>query len=67
MARLTNKTEEEVWDTDFSDLKIDEHARELTKCLANRFRGGVRISTGRFYTEEEWENKRNKVLSTPLP
>jgi len=67
MTQLTNKTEEEVWDTDLSDLKIDEKTREITMKLANRFRGGVRISTGRFYTDKEWENKREKVLSTALP
>jgi len=66
MARLINKTEEEVWDTDFSDLKVDENARELTKSLANRFRGGVRISLGKFYTDEEWESRRKKILNTPL-
>jgi len=67
MARLINKTKEEVWDTHFSDLRIDENARELTKRLANRFRGGVRISMGKFYTDEEWERRREKILSTPLP
>ena len=66
MARLTNKTEEEVWDTDFSDLKIDENTKKITKRLANRFRGGVRISTGMFYTDEEWEKKREKIINTPL-
>lgn len=67
MARLINKTDGEIWDTDFSDLKINEETREMTKSLAHRFRGGVRISLGKFYTDEEFEKRRKKILNTPLP
>ena len=33
----------------------------------HRFRGGVRISTGRVWETEEYEERRNRVLNTPLP
>ncbi len=67
-TRLVNKTTEEMWDTDFADLKINENTKKQTKRHADRFfRGGVRISTGRFCSDEEWEKKRERVLITPLP
>ena len=31
------------------------------------YRGGVRISTKRVWTDAEYENRRRKVLSQPLP
>ena len=33
----------------------------------HRFRGGFRISTGRFWTDDDFDNRRRKVLSTDLP
>jgi hypothetical protein len=32
-----------------------------------RFRGGVRISTGRVWDTVEYEDRRKRVLNTPLP
>ena len=32
-----------------------------------RFRGGVRISTGRIWESAEYEQRRKRVLDTPLP
>lgn len=32
-----------------------------------RFRGGVRISTGRIWESAEYEQRRKRVLETPLP
>jgi hypothetical protein len=32
-----------------------------------RFRGGMRISTGRIWRDDEFEERRRKVLSTPVP
>jgi hypothetical protein len=33
----------------------------------SRFRGSMRVSTGRVWTDREFEKYREKVLSTPLP
>lgn len=64
---LSGKTEDEVWEYEFPDLKIDENTREIAKKLSHRYRGSVRMSTGLFYTDTEWEEKRKRILNTPLP
>ncbi|MEA1950852.1 MAG: hypothetical protein U9N87_05675 [Planctomycetota bacterium] len=32
-----------------------------------RLRGSIRMATGRVWDDEEYEERRNKVLNTPLP
>ncbi len=46
---------------------ITERARRVTLRNAHRFRGSVRITCGRFYTDEEYEAKRERILAKPLP
>jgi hypothetical protein len=46
---------------------ITEDIRRHTIEHSARFRGSVRLSTGAFWTDEEYEREREKVLSTPLP
>ncbi|KPK75781.1 MAG: hypothetical protein AMJ79_09735 [Phycisphaerae bacterium SM23_30] len=46
---------------------ITEEIRKQTREQAARYRGGVRVSTGRFWTDAEYKKYRDKVLSTPLP
>jgi hypothetical protein len=53
-----------VTDEDLGNAKFD---RELTKQYAGKHRGSVRISTGRFYTEEEWQQRRKQLLKVKLP
>lgn len=50
--------------TDFGPIKID---KEKTKKFSLRHRGNVRLSSGRYYTNEEFIERRNRVLSKPLP
>lgn len=47
--------------------KITEDIREQTKDHSDRFRGSVRLSAGRFWTDAEYQQRRTKVLSTQLP
>ena len=54
----------DVTDEDFRDAKFD---RELTEKFAGKHRGSVRISTGRFYTNEEWDQRRKILLKVKLP
>lgn len=54
----------DIWDTDFEEPGLD---RKLTEKFAIKHRGSVRISKGLFYTKEEWEERRSKVLNKPLP
>ena len=64
----TQRGWEELINVDFPEAPhITEEARELTKRESNRFRGSVRMSLGEFWTEEEYEQFREKVLNTPLP
>lgn len=46
---------------------ITEETVQCTVANSNQFRGSVRASTGRIYTDEEYTTWRDKVLSTPLP
>lgn len=46
---------------------ITENVREITKKNASRFRGSVRLSTGRIWTDEEFEARRKIANTKPLP
>ena len=55
-------------DTDLPPMgSITDVSRENTKRYAVKYRGSVRISLGRFLTDEEYENHRKKSLAKPLP
>lgn len=54
----------DIWDIGFRDAEFD---RELTVAFGSKHRGSVRLAMGLFYTNEEWEEIRRRVLQTPLP
>ena len=60
--KLLGKTD--IWDIDFKQPMFD---RDLTMMFSSKHRGSVRLSMGLFYTKEEWDRVREKVLNTPLP
>lgn len=39
----------------------------VTNCLNYEINGDMRLSLGRFMTNQEYEVYRNKILSRPLP
>ena len=44
--------------------------KEVISCILNeasRFRGGVRLSIGRIWTNKEYDERRKRILNTPLP
>ena len=47
--------------------KITDEIRKTVVAQAERYRGSVRIATGHFYTDEEYELRRRTVRSTPMP
>lgn len=47
--------------------KITEEIRRETIAQSGRFRGGVRLATGTFWTDEEYQRLRTEVMNTPLP
>jgi len=46
---------------------ITDKTKEVTQAESHRFRGSVRIALGKFYTDEEYEARRKRILNTPLP
>jgi hypothetical protein len=46
---------------------ITDEIRAETVKESVRFRGGVRLATGQFWTDEEYKDFRKKILNTPLP
>lgn len=58
----------EVVKTDFPEMGvITEKTKERIEKHRRCFRGGVRISTGRIWEDAKYEERRTKVLRTPLP
>lgn len=52
----------------FPRFKITEKLRDNIKVHPLSYQNcDVRIRLGLFYTEKEWEEKRNKILSKKLP
>lgn len=45
---------------------VTKESIECTLKEARRFRGSVRLSTGRLWTDEDFEARRNRVLNIPL-
>lgn len=52
----------------FPKLKVTKKLRDDIKAHPlSYYNCDVRIRLGLFYTEEEWEKKRDKILSKKLP
>jgi hypothetical protein len=68
MAGMDKKDFNRLVDSDFPDPgPVTDKTREITRREADRFRGSVRLSLGKFWTDKEYEEYRKKVLNTPLP
>jgi len=50
-----------------TNVAVTERTREAVQAQATRFRGSVRLATGRIYTDAEYEERRTRVLNTKLP
>lgn len=58
--RFLNK--KDIWDIDFRDPKFVRDPALLAK-----YRGSVRLSAGLFYTTDEWQCERERILKQRLP
>ena len=59
---------QDLINTDFPDMqKITEDVKRQTEKESTFYRGGVRISSGRFFTDQEVAKKRKLVLTLPIP
>jgi hypothetical protein len=58
----------EVLTTDLPrGVPVTRKTVEMIREQSQRYRGGMRISTGRIWTDADYEKRRAKVLATPLP
>ncbi len=58
----------EVLSTDFPAARpVTDQTVALVKKEGRRFRGSMRVSTGRLWTSSAYERRRKRVLNTPLP
>jgi len=48
-------------------VDVTEATRQMTMKNATRFRGSVRLACGRIWTADEYEKRRQRILSKPLP
>ena len=53
-----------IVEADFGPMRID---REQVKIFSLRHMGSVRLSSGKYYTEEEFEVRKKNVFKEPLP
>lgn len=57
-----------VIDKDFPEMgEVTQETLEQIEDEAHRYRGGVRVSTKRVWTDAEYEERRRQVLSADLP
>ncbi|NIA03057.1 MAG: hypothetical protein GWP12_00745 [Nitrospirae bacterium] len=54
----------EIFDTDFGPLKID---KDKVKKFKWAHRGSVRLSSGKYYTADEFEKRRMAIRKESLP
>lgn len=54
----------DIVEADFGPMRID---REQVRKFSLRHRGSVRLSNGKYYTEEEFEDRKKKIFKEPLP
>ena len=51
----------------FPLFSVTDETKALTMEEAERFHGGVRLSTGLIWTDDEFEEHRQHVMDRPLP
>lgn len=49
------------------NLTVTTKTVDVAVSQGRRYRGSMRISTGRIWTDEDYEKRRKKILATPLP
>lgn len=58
----------DVLNVDFPKSRsVTRNTVALAKQEGRRFRGSMRVSTGRIWTGRDYEKFRKRVLNTPLP
>ena len=55
---------DDVRDVELSEPKLD---KGLTIKYSGRHRGSIRLSQGRYYTKDEWIERRKRLKNMSLP
>ncbi|MBI4287142.1 MAG: hypothetical protein HY671_01800 [Chloroflexi bacterium] len=55
---------QDIINVELGEPKLD---KALTKRFSARNRGSVRLSLGRYYTRQEWEQRRAELVAKQLP
>jgi hypothetical protein len=61
LSNMGEKQSVDMFDRDYKPSEITEKTREVSNRESRRFRGSVRVSTGRFFTDEEYEEHSRKI------
>jgi hypothetical protein len=65
---ITLKNWSDVIDEELPSFgNVTEATRETTRKFSSHARGSMRISTGLFFTTEEYERKKKEELALPMP
>lgn len=54
----------DIWDKDYGEIVVD---KEKTRRFSYRYRGSMRMSMGLFFSNNEYNLWRDKVISVKLP
>lgn len=54
-------------DVEYSCPRVTQQTVAMTRRFASRVRGNVRVSTGRIWTDDAFENYRKVALSKRMP
>jgi len=65
LKMLNIKSMDDVIGMDYPDKDMDFNREQIMRGV-HRSRCSVRISSGRFYTNEEFEKRRKRVMAMPL-
>jgi hypothetical protein len=67
-GRMKLKDWRDVLMTDLPEMSpVTQEVIDLARTQGRRYRGSMRISTCSVWPDEEYEKRRAKILSTPLP
>ena len=58
---MINSKNDDLFDRDYQTSEITEKTRDVSLHESKRFRGSMRISTGKFFTDNEYEEHSRRI------
>lgn len=65
--KVGNLLEVDIWDQEYSEVKINEESKRIIDLFSHRYRGSVRLSSGMFPTSKEYMDKKKELLGVKIP